>query len=167
MGDTNLDVKQRAGQYFKEGYNCAEAILRAMCDNLEIKLNDEALKMASGFGGGMGHAGCVCGALAASVMVLGILRGRTSKEQSRTPVYNVAEEFHRKFNERFGGACCRVLNPYQFDTKEHLRNCLKLTGNTAELLSEYIEAKHLGNCRGNESVLGVGKDDTKIEDYHC
>lgn len=143
MEESNLDVKQLAGQYFKEGYNCAEAILRAMCDTLGIKLNDEALKMASGFGGGIGHAGCVCGALAASVMVLGILQGRTNKEQSRVPVYNAAEEFHRNFNEKFGGSCCRALNSYPFETKEHLRNCLKLTGNTAELLNEYIEEKRL------------------------
>jgi len=152
MEESYLNVRQMAGQYFKEGNNCAEAILRAMCDTLEIKLSDEALKMASGFGGGMGHAGCVCGALAASVMVLGILQGRTNKEQSRVPVYSAAEEFHRKFNEKFGGTCCRVLNPYQFETKEHLRNCLKLTGNTAELLNEYIEEKLLGDCRKkNES----------------
>jgi len=137
------NVKQTAGQYFREGYNCSEAILRAFRDQFHLDLSDEALKLASGFGGGIGHAGCVCGALAASIMVLGILQGRSHSSQSRDPVYSATEEFHRRFSEKFGGSCCRVLNQHPFETKEHLRNCLKLTGNTAELLNEYIEEKQL------------------------
>jgi C_GCAxxG_C_C family probable redox protein len=137
------DVKQLAGQYFKEGYNCAEAVLRAFRQELNLDLSDEALKVGTGFGGGIGHAGCVCGALAASVMVLGILQGRVNTRQSLAPIYNINEEFHHKFSEKFGGSCCRVLNRYPFNSKEHLRNCLKLTGSTAELLMEYIQEKKL------------------------
>ncbi|MDR3593145.1 MAG: C-GCAxxG-C-C family (seleno)protein [Negativicutes bacterium] len=137
------EVKNLAGQYFKEGYNCSEAILRAFREALKLDVSDEALKMGGGFGGGIGHAGCVCGALAGSVMVLGMLQGRTDKSQSRNAVYSASEEFHRRFSERFGGSCCRILNPHPFETKDHLRNCLKLTGNTAGLLMEYIEEKKL------------------------
>ncbi len=138
------DVKQAAGQYFREGYNCAEAILRAFNAELGLELGDDALKLAVGFGGGIGHAGCLCGALAASVMVLGALQGRANKEQSRQPAYEASEGFHRKFSERFGGTCCRALNPHPFETRDHMRTCLKLTGNTAELLMDYIKEKELG-----------------------
>ncbi len=139
MNDTDIDNKQVAGNYFREGYNCAEAVLRSLCDSLGIVISDDAKKMASGFGGGLGHSGCVCGALAASVMVLGILQGRTDKEQSRTQVYSVAEDFYLNFVERFGSSCCRVLNPYQFESKEHLRNCLKLTGNRLNYLTSILK----------------------------
>ncbi len=139
----DIDVKQLAGQYFKDGYNCAEAILRAFREKLKFNLSDEAIKLASGFGGGLGQAGCLCGALAASIMVLGILQGRSDRSQSQEPVYSAAEEFYRLFSEKFGGSCCRVLNPYPYETREHLRNCLKLTGNTAASLIEYIEDKKL------------------------
>lgn len=132
------DVKALAGNHFRGGYNCAEAILRAFRDSLQLELPDAALKIASGFGGGIGHAGCVCGALNASIMVLGLLQGRSDAKQDRTPVYASAEEFHHRFQAKFGATCCRVLNPHPFDTKEHLRNCLKITGSTAELLSEFI-----------------------------
>lgn len=135
------DPKQLAGQNFREGYNCAEAIVRAFRDTLNADISDEALRMASGFGGGLGHAGCMCGALTGATMVLGMLKGRVTKEQSREPIYTVAREFHGLFLDKFGATCCRVLNPHPFDSKEHLRNCLKITGGTAELLAQYIKDK--------------------------
>lgn len=139
--DASVSVKETAGQRFKEGYNCAEAILRAFAETYELNVNDDAYKMVSGFGGGVGHAGCMCGALTAATMVLGLLEGRSDKSQSRNTIYESTGEFHRLFSEQFGATCCRILNPHPFETKEHMRNCLKLTGNTAELLNQYIEQR--------------------------
>jgi C_GCAxxG_C_C family probable redox protein len=141
VSSASADLKSLAGNNFRKGYNCAEAILRAFRDGLQLPLDDETLKIASGFGGGFGHAGCACGALSASIMVLGLMQGRSDSSQSRAPVYAAAQEFHRRFEEKFGATCCRMLNPYPFDTKEHLRNCLKITGGTAELLADFIEKK--------------------------
>jgi C_GCAxxG_C_C family probable redox protein len=135
-------MKQAAGQNFREGYNCAEAIVRAFRDAMRRDISDEALRMASGFGGGLGHAGCLCGALAGGIMVLGMIQGRDNKEQNRKPIYTSAQEFHDLFRKKFGATCCRVLNPNSFDSKEHLRNCIKITGNTAELLSDYLKEKN-------------------------
>lgn len=139
MPESSVDLKSIAGNNFRSGFNCSEAILRAFNDGMQLNVPDDALKMAAGFGGGIGHAGCVCGALTASIMVLGLLKGRSDATQDRTPMYAAAEDFHRRFEERFGATCCRVLNTHPFDTKEHLRNCLKITGTTAEMLSEYIQ----------------------------
>jgi len=141
--DRATAARNAAGQYFKEGYNCSEAVLRATTDVLNIPVNDQALRMTTGFGGGIGHAGCVCGALAASVMSLGLLKGRTAATQSREEAYALSEEFHRRFQEKFGATCCRVLNPHEFETREHLVNCVKITGNTAKLLMEFMEEKGL------------------------
>ena len=129
--ELNQDPKRLAGQYYKDGYNCAEAILRAFRDSYQLDVSDEALKMATGFGGGVGHSGCMCGALTASVMVLGAMEGRKDSSESRDGMYSSAAGFHDRFAQKFGGTCCRSLNPHPFDTKEHLRNCLKITGNTA------------------------------------
>lgn len=137
-------IKQLAGEHFKEGYNCAESILRAFNTVLDLKLSDDALRMGVGFGGGLGHAGCVCGALAASVMVLGAVEGRMSRSQSLEPMYRLSQGFHSRFEDTFGGTCCRVLNPHPFNTKDHLRTCLKLTSNTAALLMNYMQENNLG-----------------------
>lgn len=142
--DASVDFKSLAGNHFRSGYNCAEAVLRAFRDSMGLPLSDDALKIASGFGGGFGHAGCACGALSAAIMVLGLTHGRSDSSQDRVPVYAAAQEFHHQFEEKFGATCCRILNPHPFDTKEHLRNCLKITGATAELLADFLEKKQNG-----------------------
>lgn len=144
MDNMHQDVKQLAGQHFREGYNCAEAILRAFNTVFELGMGDDALRLAAGFGGGIGHSGCVCGALAASIMVLGALQGRRSKDESRDAAYQASKGFHDRFSEHFGGTCCRILNPLPYDTRDHLRGCLKITGQTAQLLSDYIRENGIG-----------------------
>ena len=143
MSDKATEARNAAGQYFKDGYNCAEAVLRATADTAGIKLDEQAMRMTTGFGGGLGHAGCVCGALAASVMALGLMEGRTAADQSREAAYALANEFHDRFRDKFGATCCRALNPHPFETREHLVNCVKITGNTAKLLREFIDEKQL------------------------
>ena len=143
MTDKAMEARNAAGQYFKDGYNCAESVLRAAADALGIPVEEQALRMTTGFGGGIGHAGCVCGALAASVMALGLLKGRTDAAQSREEAYALSEEFHHRFQEKFGATCCRALNPHEFETREHLVNCVKITGNTAKLLIAFMEEKGL------------------------
>ena len=143
MNDISTAARNAAGQYFKDGYNCSESILRAGSNLLGIKIDEQALRMATGFGGGIGHAGCVCGALAAAVMVLGLLKGRADATENREEAYNLSSEFHRRFQERFGATCCRVLNPHEFETREHLVNCVKITGNTMALLADFLQEKGL------------------------
>lgn len=138
-----LEARNRAGNYFKEGFNCAESIVKAFNELYNNPMNPEVVQMATGFGGGLGHAGCMCGALTGSAMVLGIFRGRTQVSESREPAYELTHEFHDRFNSEFGATCCRALNPHEFDSPEHLRRCLKLTGGTAKLLMEFIQANKL------------------------
>lgn len=138
-----LEARNRAGNNFKEGLNCAESIVKAFNELYNNPMSPEVVRMATGFGGGLGHAGCLCGALTGSAMVLGIFRGRTQITQSREPAYELTKEFHDRFTSEFGATCCRALNPHEFDSPEHLRRCLKLTGGTAKLLMEFIQEKEL------------------------
>ncbi|MEG6521809.1 C-GCAxxG-C-C family (seleno)protein [Desulfotomaculum sp. 1211_IL3151] len=135
------EARNKAGGNFKEGYNCAEAIFLAFREYLAPEISPETVKLITGFGGGLGHAGCMCGALTGSIFALNTVKGRTSKEESRNPAYETAREFHDRFLQQFGSTCCRVLNEHPFDSKEHLKNCLKLTGNTGKLLMEFLLEK--------------------------
>jgi len=143
LEDLALEARSRAGNRFKNGLNCSEAIVHTFNEMLNNPLNSEALKMATGFGGGLGHAGCMCGALTGSVMVLGLFKGRIDPGQSRQPGYDLAHDFHDRFVKEYEVTCCRALNPHEFDSPEHLRRCLKLTGGTAKLLMEFIQDKKL------------------------
>lgn len=133
----------KAGNYFKEGYNCAEAVFLTFREYLAPEMPPETVKLLTGFGGGVGRAGCMCGALTGAIAALNILKGRTSKESSNVEAYDCAREFHGRFVEKFGGSCCRVLNKHPFGSREHMVNCLKITGNTAKLLMEYLQEKNL------------------------
>ena len=47
-------LRETAEGYYKQGYNCAEAMLRAINMAWGLRLSDESLRLAAGFGGGMG-----------------------------------------------------------------------------------------------------------------
>lgn len=134
-----LEARNRAGLLFKEGYNCAEAIFMAFKDEFSPEMDPNMVKLVTGFGGGLGHAGCMCGALMGAIMVLNIKYGRSSSQEDRMPAYVHAKQFHDRFVEKFNYTCCRALNPHPYDSPEHLKNCLKITGNTAKLLMEYLQ----------------------------
>jgi len=141
--DIAFEARSLAGNKFKSGLNCSESIVHAFNEMLNNPLNSEALKMATGFGGGLGHAGCMCGALTGSVMILGLLKGRIDAGVGREPAYDLTHDFHDRFVNVYGSTCCRTLNVHEFDSPEHLRGCLKLTGGTAKLLMEFIQEKKL------------------------
>lgn len=133
------EARKRAGGYFKEGYNCAEATLKTLNELLDLGLVPGMEKMATVFGGGMGRAGCLCGALAGGNMALGLVKGRTSPAGDRDAAYQAALELHRRFKEEFGSTCCRVLNPgSDYQSVEHKKRCLKYTGNGTGLVMGYL-----------------------------
>ena len=60
---------------FSEGYNCAQSVLYSFCDDIHLDKNT-ALKMACGFGAGMGRKEEVCGAVTGGIIVIGAKYGR-------------------------------------------------------------------------------------------
>lgn len=141
--DLATAMRNKAGNHYRSGYNCAESIFLSFRELVAPDLDESMVRMFTGYGGGLGHAGCMCGALNGSVAILNLLKGRVSNTESRDECYNLAREFHDIFEEYFGVTCCRSLNPHPFETKEHHRNCLKITGNTGKLLAEYLIRKKL------------------------
>lgn len=138
-----LEARNKAGGYFKEGYNCAEAVFLTFRELLAPEMDPSMVKLMTGFGGGIGQSGCMCGALSGAVVALNMLKGRTSNRESREEAYQIAREFSERFTEKYGVTCCRALNPHPFETKEHLTTCLKITGNTSKMLMEFIDEKGL------------------------
>lgn len=77
------NYSKNAAQYFKEGYNCAQSVLLAFQD--EINLDKETiLKLTSSFGGGMGRMREVCGAVSAMFMAAGLIKGYTEPDNDKT-----------------------------------------------------------------------------------
>ena len=52
-------VEQDAKECFKQGLNCSECVMTAFLNHFETGLPKEVVKLATGFGGGMG-GDCSC-----------------------------------------------------------------------------------------------------------
>jgi C_GCAxxG_C_C family probable redox protein len=104
------DKGQLAVDKLCEGYNCAQSVIFAFCEECGLG-PDAALKVACGFGAGMGRKQEVCGAVTGGVMVLGLRRGRgTAEGRSVTEaLHPMTREFMDAFADRNGSYLCRDL----------------------------------------------------------
>ena len=109
-----------AVRFFNEGFNCAESSLLGLARFLEI---DSPIfpKIASGYGGGIARTQSLCGALAGSIMGLGLKFGRRSPEEDRTVIYQRTEELIAAFRERFHTVSCRELTGIDFKNSEEFK----------------------------------------------
>lgn len=132
------------GNNFKSGYNCCEAIVEAFRKEAGVAIDDQGLRMCSGFGGGIGHARSLCGAVVGCVMVINVLIGRNSpSERPLGEIYPVTKEFYDRFEAEFGSCMCKDLMTFEFNTRDHLKNCLKLTNKIGAFLAGFLEEKQL------------------------
>lgn len=144
MSEFSERMGMAAGNNFKSGFNCCEAIVETFRKEAGVNIDDNAFRLCSGFGGGIGHARDLCGALAGCTMVISTLAGRNHPgDKPLGEIYPLTLEFHERFKEAFGSTACGDLMPYEFNTRDHLKNCLKLVNKVAQLLAVYLEEKAL------------------------
>lgn len=141
--DLVLEIQDVVRGIYKSGYNCAESIILGFKEVLDLDISPDAAKMFSGYGGGLGHAGCMCGALSGSIGVLGYFKGRKSNQDDRTLIYALSRKFHDRFEEEFGATCCRVLNPNPFGSKEQRMTCMDISVNAAKILMRFLQEEEL------------------------
>ena len=147
--------KEKAMQYFLDGYNCSQCMILAFEDILDtnIKL---ALKIASPFGGGMGRLREVCGSVSGMFMVLGYLLGYNEPDdyEGKKVLYAHIQELARRYEEANGSIICRDLlgltEKRQDSTPEPRtdayyknRPCTEKIGSAAEILETYLKELEL------------------------
>ena len=95
---------------FKEGYNCAQSVLYSYSEQLNIS-TEMALKIANGFGAGMGRKQEVCGAISGAIMVLGLLygRGENDDREKQEILYVKVRELIDSFTKASGTINCKEL----------------------------------------------------------
>ena len=104
------DHAARAEKLFREGYNCAQAVLIAFGDVTGLE-HETAARLASSFGGGLGRMREVCGAVSGAAMVLGLVKGYAdpADHEAKKAHYHLVQEFARRFREQNGSIICREL----------------------------------------------------------
>ena len=98
----------RAG--FVRGYNCAQAVACAFCEELNMEEATVA-RMVSSFGGGLGKMRQVCGAVSGAAFVLGALKGYGNPEATgeKSAHYARIQRFCARFCEAHETLICREL----------------------------------------------------------
>ena len=104
------EKSQLAKQNFEQGYNCAQSVLLAFCDETGLT-REQAAKLASGFGGGMGRMREVCGAVSALFMIEGLLSGYSDPKakEEKSELYARVRALADRFREQNHSIICRDL----------------------------------------------------------
>ncbi len=142
---------ERAKQLFLDGYNCAQAVFGAFSDDINIDF-DMAMKLSSGFGGGMGRLREVCGAVSGMFMVFDMKYGYTSPadKEGKKALYSHIQALAKKFEDENSSIICRELlglsekksEPTPENrTKEYYkkRPCADLVEIAADIVDTYIK----------------------------
>lgn len=130
-------LKQGFGE--EEDLNCAEKILAGANVAYGLGLDNEALKLAAGFGGGMAIED-KCGALTASIMVLGKLFIKERAHES-TRMKELTLELLNAYQKEMGSIDCAPLKEKHRTEELKCRNIILKAG---EIL-DTIVTRELGN----------------------
>lgn len=146
------DYARIAHEHFKKGYNCAQAVACAFCE--ELNMEEAAVaRMVSSFGGGFGKLREVCGAVSGAAFVLGALRGYNDPAAAteKTEHYARIQEFARRFRADHETIICRELLKNLALKKEHtpepeprtedyyrVRPCVRFVESAARITGEML-----------------------------
>ncbi|MFL0194778.1 C-GCAxxG-C-C family (seleno)protein [Clostridium sp. WILCCON 0269] len=118
---------KKAVEFYKEGYNCAESIIKVVNQEKSLSI---PVSIASPFGGGMA-VGSSCGAITGALMALGAIKGRKEAvEPNQAREY--AKKIMGKIEEKYGTFQCTEL-------KKKGVSCAEIIEYTHSVLKEYID----------------------------
>jgi C_GCAxxG_C_C family probable redox protein len=139
-----------AAQKFLGGYNCAQSVFFAFCADVGVE-PDLALRLACGFGAGMGRQQEVCGALSGAILALGAKYGRGAQDgpEARELTYQKVRELFAAFSAERGACTCRQIlggidllteaGQAQFKAEDQLtRSCVPSVQSAARILETLL-----------------------------
>ncbi len=150
------DRVQQAVEYFMQGYGCSQSVLLAFADLYDLDA-DMALRLAAGFGGGVGRKRMMCGTVSGLVLLAGLERGQTlgSDSQGKAACYHLVQELLDTFEQRNGSLICAELlglsgcrvvrNTHIPDERNaeyyRVRPCAAKVESAARIFAEYLDQK--------------------------
>jgi C_GCAxxG_C_C family probable redox protein len=144
------EMAMEARELFSQHYNCAQSAFGpfARLVGMDPEL---AFKIATPFGGGMGHAGQICGAVSGGLMAIGLVRGISVYDQEvKYACYDLARQFQDRFQAIHGELTCPGLLGYHIGDPRELAQvreqglfhslCPQLVGDAARITAELLTA---------------------------
>jgi C_GCAxxG_C_C family probable redox protein len=142
---------EKAVEYFSSGYNCSQSICAAYAP-LWGMTEKEALKIATGFGAGMGILQHTCGAVTGAFMVIGLAHGKWKPEdnEAKEKTYALVREFANEFMKKHTSIQCldilgcnistpeglnqaREANLFELKCKEFIRDAARILENILDI----------------------------------
>ncbi len=104
---------------FLSGHNCAQAVFTTYAPSFGLKQGD-ALRIATGFGGGMGRLQEVCGAVTGAFLAIGACCGmrQPADETAKERTYGLVKELGKRFASLHGSLLCRELLGCDLNTEQ-------------------------------------------------
>lgn len=144
-----MKKEKTAINYFKNGFNCAQAVLISYRDEVNMQDND-LLKISCGFGAGMGRLQDTCGAVSGAYMVIGLKYGKYYKEddEAREKTYSLVREFEIEFKKINKTTNCKELlgcnlltedgKKYYTDNNLKEKVCIKCIEDSIKILDKLV-----------------------------
>lgn len=145
-------VKDRAERYMRRYESCAQSVLAAFMEELDIR-DPLVLAAAGGLHGGL-TASLTCGIHTGGAMVLGLMMGRTRMEQGLDglfPILLPMQELVARLNRRLGSSSCRELTGMDFTdldqavkffTSEGHERCIVRVAEGTEEIAVFLKELH-------------------------
>ena len=145
-GEVFMTKGEIAKQNFLTGMNCAQAVVLAFKDELNIPYG-QLKKLSIGVGGGVGRQRQVCGAVLGLTMVLSYLK---SNGEDKLSIYKTIQDACAEVKEKLGSIVCAELlegktssiNGYvpEERTKEYYqkRPCTEIVEVVANITDKYL-----------------------------
>ena len=148
------DRVTRAVDNFMAGYGCCQSVVAAFADLYGLD-EEMALRIAAGFGGGVGRMRMMCGAVSALVILVGLDCGQVegSDREGKSACYKVVQELLAKSKAVNGSLICAEILGLKGYEKAHssyeasprtaeyykTRPCAAKVESAARIFAEYLE----------------------------
>ena len=129
-------TKKDAVKRFEKMYNCCQAVICAYCEELGMK-EEDAFRLAEGFGSGMGGLKDTCGAVTGMFMTIGLKNSAGKMDDpfaTKMDTYQKLLDAAEKFKEKNGSNYCRDLKTQE--GPQPLPCCMKCVEDAAQIIDE-------------------------------
>lgn len=121
--------------YLENGANCSEAVVKAANEVYQLGLDDKAMKLVSGFGGGCG-CGDLCGAIAGALSILSYLSVGEGGAHATEGFGPLCGDLVKACKEKLGGTDCADIKPKMVAPEVR---CVRTVEVAAETLDAYLK----------------------------
>ena len=157
MDEKELNERvERAVENFMAGYGCCQSVVAAFADLYGLD-EQQAKKIAAGFGGGVGRLRMMCGAVSGIVMLVGLDCGQTegSDRDGKSACYKVVQQLLAQSEAENGSLICAEILGLKGHEKAHSsyvasprtaeyykqRPCAAKVESAARIFANYLRSK--------------------------